>query len=65
MAGRLKLDELVTHRMPLERINEALDLMRAGKRFVKLSTNEGQSLSNTFYLKSFVMTCTAFYNVYD
>jgi len=31
MAGRLKLDELVTHRMPLERINEAFDLMRAGK----------------------------------
>jgi len=34
MAGRLKLDEFITHTMPLERINEAFDLMRSGKRFV-------------------------------
>ena len=34
MAGRLKLDELVTHKMPLDKINEAFDLMRSGERFV-------------------------------
>jgi Zn-dependent alcohol dehydrogenase len=28
--GRLKLDELITHRYPLERINEALDSMERG-----------------------------------
>jgi S-(hydroxymethyl)glutathione dehydrogenase/alcohol dehydrogenase len=31
MAGRIKLDEMVTATMPLERINEAFDLMHAGK----------------------------------
>ena len=29
-AGKLSLDGLVTHEFPLERINEGLDLMRAG-----------------------------------
>jgi S-(hydroxymethyl)glutathione dehydrogenase/alcohol dehydrogenase len=29
--GRLKLDELITHRMKLESINEGFDLLRAGK----------------------------------
>ncbi|MBB5049165.1 S-(hydroxymethyl)glutathione dehydrogenase/alcohol dehydrogenase [Rhodopseudomonas rhenobacensis] len=29
--GRLLLDELITHRMPLERINDGFDLLRAGK----------------------------------
>jgi S-(hydroxymethyl)glutathione dehydrogenase/alcohol dehydrogenase len=28
--GRIKLAELVTHRFPLERINEALDILRSG-----------------------------------
>jgi len=28
--GRLKVKELVTHRFPLERINEAFDLLRRG-----------------------------------
>ena len=34
MAGKLKLDEFITHTMPLDKINEAFDLMHAGKRFV-------------------------------
>ena len=29
--GRLKLDELITARYPLEKINEAIDSARAGK----------------------------------
>jgi S-(hydroxymethyl)glutathione dehydrogenase/alcohol dehydrogenase len=29
--GRLKLDELITHRMPLDSINDGFDLLRAGK----------------------------------
>jgi len=29
-AGKLKLKELITHRFPLEKINDALDLMRKG-----------------------------------
>lgn len=31
MAGKIKLDELVTFTMPLEKINEAFDLMHEGK----------------------------------
>jgi len=34
MAGKLKLDELITHTMSLDKMNEAFDLMHAGKRFV-------------------------------
>ena len=29
--GRLKLDELITQRLPLERIDEGFDAMRAGR----------------------------------
>ena len=28
--GKLKLDELITHRYPLERINEAVEAVRKG-----------------------------------
>jgi S-(hydroxymethyl)glutathione dehydrogenase/alcohol dehydrogenase len=31
MQGRLKLDELITHTLPLERINEGFELMRRGE----------------------------------
>jgi len=31
LAGRIRVDELVTHTMPLEDINRAFDLMRAGE----------------------------------
>lgn len=31
LEGRLKLDDLITHRMKLESINEGFDLLRAGK----------------------------------
>src|SRR5207247_10053796 len=31
VSGRIKLDELATHRMPLENINRAFDLMHAGE----------------------------------
>jgi S-(hydroxymethyl)glutathione dehydrogenase/alcohol dehydrogenase len=31
MQGRLKLDEYITHTMPLERINEAFELMHSGE----------------------------------
>src|SRR2546425_7119493 len=31
MSGRIKIDELATHRMPLEDINRAFDLMHAGE----------------------------------
>ncbi len=31
LAGKIKVDEMVTHSMPLERINEAFDLMHAGE----------------------------------
>jgi Zn-dependent alcohol dehydrogenase len=31
MAGKLKLDELVSRRYPLEGINDAFDAMRAGE----------------------------------
>lgn len=34
MAGKLSLEKLITLSMPLDKINEAFDVMFAGKRFV-------------------------------
>lgn len=34
MAGKLKVDEFITHSLPLDKINEAFDLMHEGKRLV-------------------------------
>jgi S-(hydroxymethyl)glutathione dehydrogenase/alcohol dehydrogenase len=31
MDGKIRIDPLITHVLPLERINEAFELMRAGK----------------------------------
>ena len=31
MDGRIEIDPMITHRLPLERINEAFDLMHAGE----------------------------------
>ena len=31
MAGKIQLDPFITHRLPLEQINEAFDLMHEGK----------------------------------
>jgi S-(hydroxymethyl)glutathione dehydrogenase / alcohol dehydrogenase len=31
MEGRINIDDLITHTLPLDRINEAFDLMHAGK----------------------------------
>ena len=31
MDGKINIDDLITHTLPLERINEGFDLMHAGK----------------------------------
>ncbi len=31
MDGKIKIDELITHQMPIERINDAFDLMHRGE----------------------------------
>jgi len=31
MEGKINIDDLITHVLPLERINDAFDLMHAGK----------------------------------
>ena len=31
MDGKINIDDLITHTMPLEQINDAFDLMHAGK----------------------------------
>ena len=31
MDGKINIDDLITHTLPLERINEAFDLMHAGE----------------------------------
>ena len=31
MDGKIDIDSLITHKLPLERINEAFDLMHAGE----------------------------------
>ncbi|MBN9475516.1 MAG: S-(hydroxymethyl)glutathione dehydrogenase, partial [Burkholderiales bacterium] len=31
MDGKIKIDELITHTLPLERINEGFDLMKNGE----------------------------------
>ena len=33
LSGKLKVDEFVTHNMPLDEVNEAFNLMHAGKRY--------------------------------
>ena len=34
LAGQLKVDEFVTHTLPVTKINDAFDLMHHGQRFV-------------------------------
>ena len=34
LAGQLKVDEFVTHTMPLADINKAFDLMQRGERYI-------------------------------
>lgn len=36
MSKKIKVDEFVTHTLPFEKINEAFELMHAGKRWVLL-----------------------------
>jgi S-(hydroxymethyl)glutathione dehydrogenase/alcohol dehydrogenase len=31
MEGKIQIDDLITHTLPLERINEGFDLMRRGE----------------------------------
>ena len=31
MDGKLNIDDLITHKLPLERINEGFDLMKRGE----------------------------------
>jgi S-(hydroxymethyl)glutathione dehydrogenase / alcohol dehydrogenase len=31
MEGRIRIDEMITHKMPLEKINDAFDLMHRGE----------------------------------
>jgi S-(hydroxymethyl)glutathione dehydrogenase/alcohol dehydrogenase len=31
LGGEIKIDPMITHKLPLERINEAFDLMHEGK----------------------------------
>jgi S-(hydroxymethyl)glutathione dehydrogenase/alcohol dehydrogenase len=31
MQGKIQIDDLITHKLPLSRINEAFDLMHEGK----------------------------------
>ena len=31
MQGKIAIDDLITHKMPLERINDAFELMHEGK----------------------------------
>ena len=37
LAGKIMIDEFITHTMPLENINQAFDLMHAGKRCAQFS----------------------------
>jgi hypothetical protein len=36
MAGKLNVDDFITHRMPLADINKAFDVMHAGTRYAGL-----------------------------
>ncbi|MGH0147597.1 UNVERIFIED_CONTAM: hypothetical protein FKN15_031610 [Acipenser sinensis] len=38
MAKKIKLDEFITHTLPLDRVNEAFDLMTSGKRYYIVAT---------------------------
>ena len=41
MEGKINIDDLITHVMPLERINEAFDLMHAGKSIRSVVVYDG------------------------
>ena len=47
MDGKVNMNDLITHKMPLEDINKAFDLMHEGKAFVQL-------LSFNFLLKPLI-----------
>jgi S-(hydroxymethyl)glutathione dehydrogenase/alcohol dehydrogenase len=38
MEGKIKIDELITHQMPIERINDAFDLMHKGESIRSVAT---------------------------
>src|SRR5690606_4882266 len=38
MDGKIRIDDLITHRMPLDRINDAFDLMHEGKSIRSIVT---------------------------
>jgi len=38
MEGKISIDDFITHRMPLEKINDAFDLMHAGKSIRSIVT---------------------------
>ena len=38
LAGSLKVDEFVTHSLPMNKINDAFDLMHHGQRFELINT---------------------------
>ncbi len=40
MDGKIRIDDLITHRMPLDRINDAFDLMHEGKSIRSIVTFE-------------------------
>src|SRR3546814_4776531 len=51
MEGKINIDDLITHTLPLERINEGFDLMKSGEsiRRSEEHTSELQSLMRTSY----------------
>ena len=50
LAGKLKVDEFITHSFPLDRINEAFGLMHAGKRLVNKFCVKLLSFRSSFHM---------------
>jgi S-(hydroxymethyl)glutathione dehydrogenase/alcohol dehydrogenase len=42
MEGKINIDDLITHVLPLERINEGFDLMNEGKSIRSVVTYDGK-----------------------
>jgi len=48
MAKDMMVDEFVTHNMPLDKVNEAFDLMHAGKRYLYTKSSPGGTRKKNF-----------------
>jgi hypothetical protein len=58
MEGKLNIDDLITHTLPLDRINEGFDLMKAASRSARWCCTEDAAW-NSFSAHALPAACSA------